>query len=570
MNAAQKEKLLSAVWPAAATLPLLFWAAAHLGDELWWDEIVSLRTYALVSFKETVTSFFDTNNHIFFNLLNNAYTRILGSRDFFWWLDKTYLLRLPQLLVACATLWYCHATARKFFGREAAVATAIVLTTTVPFLNFSLQLRGYGLSMLLAAMLVYHTWSCLEKRAALHLTLVPVTAFLLLYTIPSNVYIVLSFTLLMLVLWIKSFFVRSGGPLVNVLKNGYFILLALLGVALTAALLAYLPVINELLTNKWVSAKPLDRFFVLTRLFPLVLHYFISFRFVLVLLWLIGMSGALSKLVFRGRKGPAIPAAFFHALWLFCGPFVIAFVKNDNAFDRLFVPLIPLFAIIAGAGLGRFLRLLQPWRRAAHSAMALLFVYCCATLAFELRRSHSVLAEKFKADIKEQTIYRNYYLAGNFHPLRAMGVLARYQEQAAAPAILVYETDRLALQACLEKFHIDACFQEKYDEYAPGESKESSPEIITRVIYLDGKTGKCEMTPMSGTKSEENAIFGEFISLFMFLSYKTSFRNFYVVTAAPEKFESLARQYLPKRYALTRLDCGKSYATCYFLSDTAP
>jgi hypothetical protein len=89
---------------AAVAVPFLLWGGKYLGQDLWWDEITALIYYSLQPIKETINHLESTNNHIFFSLVINVFTRMIGERDFYALIDRVPLLRGLQLACGAVTV----------------------------------------------------------------------------------------------------------------------------------------------------------------------------------------------------------------------------------------------------------------------------------------------------------------------------------------------------------------------------------------------------------------------------------------------------------------------------------
>jgi hypothetical protein len=554
-----------AVFLGLALAPFIWFVSTNLNNDLWWDEIVSLRTYTLVSFTQTITTFLDTNNHILFNLINNAYTRLLGERDFYDLIEKTSQLRILQAFFACATLAAVYGLCRKFFDSITALVALVILTTTIPYLNFVVQLRGYNLSMLFVTLCLLFFWNSKRSPSALNLTMLGLNVCALIYTIPSNISITLSLAVLAAVNWcaviIKFIWIKSSAdkPGWGHKNPGLPIVLAITA-GMAIAFIMYLPVLRQLTGNNWVSALPANRGFALSTLMPKVIFYFFSCRFALCVLGLIGVLKIADVRLLKQRDFPALSSKWFETLWLLLGPFLVVFISNHDAPQRLFVPLAPIFTICLAVPVACSIQKLDRWKHVPAACLAAIYLYCITTAVFEMNRNQRVYKKDFLNAAAEQTMYRSCFLSRYFKPAEAIDRLAVEYKNRPAPVLLLYEIDRLALQISLEKHHVDAYFQEHYDKFAP----DTNQEIMTRIIALDGMTRSCSMTPMTGTRSKENEQFGEFISMFLFLSYKKSISSYYVVTADPQRFENIARQFIGG-FSISKINLRDAILSCYFM-----
>jgi len=429
----------------AAALCLLLWGFYYSSFDLWGDEIISLKDYALAGFTTTVTTYLDPNNHILLNLLNNAVSDLLGIRNLYQAMDQVPLFRWLQWGVSLGTCLYVLLMGKKFFSPSAGVLSLVFLVTCLPFLNFSMQLRGYGLSMFFAAALAYHAWSAEERRSWRNLALVSVTAFGILYVIPSNAYF--AFALGVLLTWRalwpvdesekgRSFWLRRGTWVVAALSSG-----ALL------ALLAYSPVLRDLFNNRFVEASPDDRMFILARRLPQVALNLVSFRYLVIPIALGGFFFALRK---RDHRLPGSErAAPLIGLLLF--PFLFSFFRNDEAFQRTFIFLAPLFSLALGAGVAWCLQNSVGRVRVRDLLTGVVAVYAFGTLAFAHITVQGRLQENLRSGIREQTILANYYQLGGFHPSRVAMELAMVHEDRPGPVLLVDGLDPVSLTYYLMK-----------------------------------------------------------------------------------------------------------------------
>ena len=117
----RKTQLFNYVLVAVGLLPLLYWMFGHVHQDAWWDELISLKDYALVTFETTRTSYPEPGNHIFFNLFDNLVSRLIGVRDFYEMLDHLWKLRFAQGLLAVGTCFYAFLTVRRFLAKTTRV-----------------------------------------------------------------------------------------------------------------------------------------------------------------------------------------------------------------------------------------------------------------------------------------------------------------------------------------------------------------------------------------------------------------------------------------------------------------
>src|SRR5690606_34506588 len=116
-----------------------------------------------------------------------------GVRDIYRIMDEVQVLRWIQWIFSAGTLLLVFRAARNRMDRTGAALAVLLLVTSLPFLNFVMQLRGYALSMFFVSGLL--CWCALprsESGSRTGIVLTTIFTFALLYTVPSNVYFVMS------------------------------------------------------------------------------------------------------------------------------------------------------------------------------------------------------------------------------------------------------------------------------------------------------------------------------------------------------------------------------------------
>lgn len=434
-------------------LPLGYWTLLQLGQDLWWDELISLKNYALADLTTNVTVNPDMNNHIFFNLLNNLYSRLIGQRDFYELIGRPYYLRFFQLIISSGTIYYSYRVYKDFVEKESAFIVPALLISCLPFLNFSLQLRGYALSMLLLTAIVFHTYSYIKFKKRHHLPIITLAIFCALFTLASNIYVVASFYLIFTINLVLQHKQKNrcstGDAFIKTLKaRAHIFLFIAVGTSLLLTLLAYLPTLDELLNNRFVENAPPDRFFVLNTRLIEVISYMFSYR------WLLFLA-PIMLIYTQNKNGQKANFSWFSLAILvsFLLPFVLSFLHNKAPYQRTFVVLAPFFNIFIAIIIGKSISLLS----IRHTMRSLLYVslvvYLSIWALMQIMSNDKNLVNKLQPAEKEQNIYRNYYQASNFIPDRISQHVASINTLKHA-AILLDEIDRVSLVFYLERYNI--------------------------------------------------------------------------------------------------------------------
>ncbi len=418
---------------AAVILPFLAWLTRFINLDLWYDEIFTLTNYVLVPVSKTVTDYTFPNNHVLFNLLSNLYLRAIGVTGLGSLLGRPWILRVLPLGFSLGALAYVYLAGRRFLGRLPAQVSLAILATTIPFYNFAVQVRGFSLSFLLVSALLFHAL-CFEQNGRWsHALLTVLASALALHAIPLNLYFIAA-----LGTWsLLSGMVRAEVP---ALRKRRLLLAGLLAFGTSLAALLYLPVMSDVVGNKFVRSHGVFRFETISSTMPRVLDYFVSFRYLLPVLAALGIAVAL-----RTRKGePSTQGWTWLVLFvLLVGPFVLSFVRGDLPFLRVFVNLAPVFALLLGALTARSTESV-PWlQNRGWLVVLVLVVYCNAAFWFGLNRVSKHIRADIEAGRKSQDMMYNYYQS----LYRPKALVARLKDEVAkhpAPVVCL-DYDQAAL-----------------------------------------------------------------------------------------------------------------------------
>jgi mannosyltransferase len=124
---------------AGITLVALILRVIHLGDDLWLDEIVTVRQYASGSVRHILSSYDNPNNHLLNSLLVHASLVTFGYRE--------WAVRLPALIWGVLTVPAFFWTARQVFRPFQSLAAASLLAVSFQHVFFSQNARGYTASL---------------------------------------------------------------------------------------------------------------------------------------------------------------------------------------------------------------------------------------------------------------------------------------------------------------------------------------------------------------------------------------------------------------------------------------
>jgi hypothetical protein len=393
------------IWVGLAAPFLMLLTRYRLPLDFWLDEMISIIRHIKPSLYSVIFSYPAPNNHVFTNLLSNIYLRLIGLHDMEIVLQHPYLLRLPYLMAGAAAVLVTAYTAHRQMGKWAGYLGVILFTTTIPMLNFTAQVRGYAFTLLFSSLVTYFVLEYRRTQSRHAVLGLAAGSFLLLYTIPSNIYYLLSLILfLMLGLVFSEDRLRKDQVS---FQRGRFVflsrettLLASTGAGMGAAVIFYLPVIRQILNNKYVTTAGLFQGTVFTEVFFDLIQHLISGRgwfFILAgigLFWLGAralLARELDQLYFAGLN-----------LSLFLLPFLLSFLRGDQPFERVFLVSYPNLLLAAVLGLDFDLKLAagwlaeQKWFRPA--ALGLAFIALNASLVF----THQAIRRKTLLNLQQE------------------------------------------------------------------------------------------------------------------------------------------------------------------------
>ena len=455
---------------AAIVCPFLFWLSRYINLDFWYDEVFTLRNFVFVSIQKTATDYSYPNNHVFFNLINNIYLKSIGVDDLYSLMDGPWRIRLLSLIYTLTTVAYLYLIGIKFFNKSVARFSLIILVSTIPFYNFSLQVRGYGLSMALLCMLLYHLWNFEERLKIFDALLVVLFATLSLYTIPLNLYFLTGIMAVYLSLEIGTWELGLGakrfdgvvteseglGPLGSFCsRHRHFVIVLLIGMGVVLAFLLYLPVIGQVLHNPFIESHGLFHAPILLDMLPQAALYFMSGRYLVVLAFILG---CIAYAAYNQEKDQQIIRKALCCLIILLLPFIFSFIRGDRPWLRVFVNLAPVFALLMAIGIHFLQSSIPVLRRRPILVTIAAILYCNMAFATAIRNIDERIQSDLAMGSQSQDIYYNYYQS-HYHPLKLARDIFANDELGPEPweELVVYYYDQ-AMPHYLRKFAVGITF----------------------------------------------------------------------------------------------------------------
>jgi len=396
------EKIIKLLLLLSGGIPLAFWILNYAQVDLWYDEVYSFQHFVFVGLSDTLFNYPLPNNHVFYNLINQVLTRLINCRDIYKMIDYIVIFRALQLIITLCIAYYSLKFTKRFFNFKYSLLVLPVLFTTIPFMNFSLQLRGYNLSALFVIMIVYHTWSFIVKESKRDRNYVIISTALLVYTIPSNIYVVSTLLLTFLGYWLL--LQKSKRAFGHIYFKSFISIL--IGVVL--AIVLYSPIIQNVVTNPFTVKRTENPIYSLEMILTVTVA-FLSNRTLILVPFLVGSWFMLRTFENQQKR------IFMSLVLLIFLPFIISFVHQKIPFERTFVIIAPIFAIALSIPLTLLLEKITS-SIFRYGFTIFISVYCIISFFVTINSNEKIVKQNLIEKEKiTQNCYRNYYLSSVFN-----------------------------------------------------------------------------------------------------------------------------------------------------------
>ncbi|MFN8550076.1 MAG: glycosyltransferase family 39 protein [Candidatus Obscuribacterales bacterium] len=111
-----------------------------LNSSFWLDEITPLTFYRDSSIFGLLTTYYSTNNHLFYTLLEKMAVSVFGEQE--------WVVRLPSVLIGALTIPVFYLLTRLISSRWISLAAALLLAVSYQHIFFSQNARGYTAHLL--------------------------------------------------------------------------------------------------------------------------------------------------------------------------------------------------------------------------------------------------------------------------------------------------------------------------------------------------------------------------------------------------------------------------------------
>lgn len=447
-------------WVFIITLLLFgFKTIVFLYNDFWQDEIYTLQHFVFVPWRTVLTDYHSTNNHILFSVFVKVVAGLAGMHSLIDAVEKPYLVRAVPFFFALLSIIFFYRGMLKHYGRSFALAGISVFCTSIVFVDFAVQLRGYSLSIFITVLQLFSLIDFFKNdRSRRYILILFLLNGLNLLCLPTNIYLSLTILFFCFVLFLNTeaavlFFNKN-------VQRRKPLLAALAVVASTALVLIYYRWLLQMQPeNPLISSFNLASFKNAVQALA-VFYHFTDYRFYLfifLLLWLI---------TFFKRGKLSFSTLFLPAIFFFV-PFLFFFLHGAIIIQRTFLPLLPFFAMIVAAAVTE----LPFLKRFRYSIISL----CLANGIMLSITFNQLLASSKKNNslsIHKHDLRNHYYLV-NFNARQATLLAQRYAIEKKVPVYLWDDFGGTGIE-----YYLAAC-KVPYKEYSKGASFHSSAILIT-------------------------------------------------------------------------------------------
>ncbi|HMD87916.1 MAG TPA: glycosyltransferase family 39 protein [Anaerolineaceae bacterium] len=440
----RKKQLFQLSFLITSCIPFLIWSIKNINLDLWYDEIYTLRVYVFAPLIKTVSYYNTPNNHIFFNLLLNLYLKSLNISKITPVINSPSVIRILMLFYCLIGIYYFYKVGKILLNFLSSILAVVLLATTIPFINFSLQIRGYCLSTTLSILLVYHLLRFEEKSDWKNGLMIVFATALALYTIPSNLYFILSVMFFYFGYQIIRFekYKRTSNSWLASIRLAVLDfpmrIIYLICASILLAVILYLPVLGEVINNPYVKSHGLFRFTTITQLMPQTFLYFIYGKWWLIPFVIIGLVAGLQS---QGSKKFLYHVLF--CLTLLIVPFLISSIRGDKPFGRTFVNLSFIMVLLVVLCLDKFIFSWKIPGTYSNWVMAALLVLNYGSAFWAEKQVDQHIFTDIITGNKSQDLLYNYFLE-HYSPSKVLSHFASNGYDRSIPVYLVYEGDVIA------------------------------------------------------------------------------------------------------------------------------
>jgi len=394
------------VLTATSVLIYLILTAYFLTNDFWQDEIYTIDHFVFQSWKTVFTDYHSTNNHIAFNGIVKFLITILDISQVKTVMTNPWIIRLVPYCFSLLSLVVLYRAARNYYGLDVALAATSVLATSIVFVGFGVQLRGYSFTILLSTIQYFSFLQLLNGVKTNRSAIVLFSATILnLICLPTNIYLVASYLLFCAIILFVPKLNQNVFDIKSLRKN-----IVLAGIILVSCAFV------ALIYYQWLlSLQPPNPLLVSVDHFDIenivqslsIFYHFTGYRvyfYIILFVWAVVYQSRLKK---NTSSKVSLPALLF-----FCS-FIVFFIHGAVVIQRTFLSFLPFFALIIATS---FVELNKAWKLPGMRKIFFIGNIICVLISFFVLVKNS---EKNNEDSTPQTDLVDHYYLINFNAREA-------------------------------------------------------------------------------------------------------------------------------------------------------
>ena len=195
-----------------------------LGSPLIEDEAISFNRYIDVPWKDLVFYYHDTNQHTLFLLLSKFSIWMFGESEI--------IFRLPSFLAGVLSIPLIYRLGLLIkIPRSSALISALLMGLSWPHLKYSLEGRGYALTIFLVLLATYSTVQYLNSSRWVWGSVLIGSGFAMVMTLPSNLFFLCGLAVFIVIAgYLESKEIKSSIKNISKSSIPFLIMFALVGV----------------------------------------------------------------------------------------------------------------------------------------------------------------------------------------------------------------------------------------------------------------------------------------------------------------------------------------------------
>ena len=405
---------------AAVVAIALYNAYPGLTDEIWQDEAFTLLRYASGGFWRPFTTYIEPNNHPLFSALLSLWLGVVGQNA------GENLLRLLPLGFFLAAVPATFFAGRRLHGTACGLIAALQLAASTVSANHATQLRGYAVSWLPFALMLWCALNINSPQANRWRLGYALSAVFAVAVLPSNL-----FFSLIVAAAVSVFHLASG----MAWNRRNLIGTAILFGSPCFGLLAYAAIWRDVIAAASVDWSGWNRRILFAQ-------WVISTSAEFTIIPVLAMGGFLFALLRALRPNVGQPSTAPYALFALVLPLgMLGLIAGltQPPFPRTLVPILPVWYCLIG--MLAAIAIERIWQRAPRHAVIAL---CASGLIAALATAYALRTQPCggiapRSGEPEQWDLCYQYFRHDYHPARALAAIDRLQAIAPRPVVAHFE-----------------------------------------------------------------------------------------------------------------------------------